>query len=221
MYLARDGVTRLGPVARGRRSVPARHRSDRRGRPARARCSSSFRRASTPSRTRAATSTGCSAGFAAYPLAVELRHRSWSDEAGRDARAARRARRRVGADRRAEVPSRRSGSPLRATASTPATRRLTYVRLHGRNAAAWWEHDEAEDRYNYLYSADELRPFADAAQTRRAASKRVLIYFNNHFSAKAVANAAVLRARARRQLAARATIRARDGRALSGAARAS
>ena len=70
---------------------------------------------------------------------------------------------------------------------------MTYIRLHGRNAAHWWEHDEAEDRYDYLYSPDELRPVADAAKIAATVSKRVLVYFNNHFSAKAVANAAVLK----------------------------
>ena len=33
------------------------------------------------------------------------------------------------------------------------------MRLHGRNAEQWWKHDKSEDRYNYLYSADELKPF--------------------------------------------------------------
>ncbi len=41
---------------------------------------------------------------------------------------------------------------------------LAYVRLHGRNAAKWWDHDEAEDRYDYLYSRGELAPFADRAR---------------------------------------------------------
>jgi len=70
---------------------------------------------------------------------------------------------------------------------------LTYVRLHGRNAAAWWDHRTAEDRYNYLYSRDELEPFAEVARERASGGSRVLMYLNNHFSAKAVANAAVLR----------------------------
>ena len=32
-----------------------------------------------------------------------------------------------------------------------------YMRLHGRNAAEWWTHGASEDRYNYLYSDEELR----------------------------------------------------------------
>jgi uncharacterized protein YecE (DUF72 family) len=73
------------------------------------------------------------------------------------------------------------------------TPRLAYLRLHGRNAANWWRHDESEDRYDYLYSAGELEPFAEVAQKSARDGKKVFLYLNNHFSAKAVANAAVLR----------------------------
>ena len=48
---------------------------------------------------------------------------------------------------------------------------LAYIRMHGRNAAAWWEHDTPDDRYNYLYSAAELAPIADKA---RAAIDRMI-----------------------------------------------
>ena len=67
------------------------------------------------------------------------------------------------------------------------------MRLHGRNAAQWWDHDQADDRYDYLYSAAELAPFAEAAQAGAAVGTTGVMYMNNHFSAKAVANAAVLR----------------------------
>jgi uncharacterized protein YecE (DUF72 family) len=70
---------------------------------------------------------------------------------------------------------------------------LIYVRLHGRNAAQWWEHERMEDRYDYLYTPTELAPFAAAAQGAAGAGRRVLMYLNNHFSAKAVANAAILK----------------------------
>ncbi len=72
-----------------------------------------------------------------------------------------------------------------------------YLRLHGRNAAQWWKHDKSEDRYNYLYSAEELEPFAEAAATRQREVKKAYLYANNHFSAKSVANAAILKDQAR------------------------
>ena len=67
------------------------------------------------------------------------------------------------------------------------------MRLHGRNAAQWWSPEAAEDRYNYLYSPDELRTFADVAATVGPAVRKAYLYLNNHFAAKAVVNATVLR----------------------------
>ena len=59
--------------------------------------------------------------------------------------------------------SRSSGSRSART-SCPTCKTFYYMRLHGRNAAQWWKHDKSEDRYNYLYSADELEPFVEAAE---------------------------------------------------------
>jgi len=63
------------------------------------------------------------------------------------------------------------------------------MRLHGRNAAQWWSHNESEDRYNYLYSADELTPIVEATGQAARNVKKSYVYTNNHFSAKSVANA--------------------------------
>ena len=65
--------------------------------------------------------------------------------------------------------------------------------MHGRNAAQWWKHEKSEDRYNYLYSAEELEPFAEAAEAASHKVRKAYLYANNHFSAKSVANAAILR----------------------------
>ena len=67
------------------------------------------------------------------------------------------------------------------------------MRLHGRNVAQWWRHAKSEDRYDYLYSADELREFADTADAARRLVKKMYLYTNNHFSAKSVANAAMIK----------------------------
>ena len=83
--------------------------------------------------------------------------------------------------------------PYSQAISTDAISTLAYVRLHGRNAAQWWEHEHRDDRYDYLYSPDELAPFAGMAKKAEGAGRRVLMYLNNHFSAKAVANAAILK----------------------------
>jgi uncharacterized protein YecE (DUF72 family) len=138
--------------------------------------------------------------LAGYPLAVEVRHRSWSDDAADTAA-------RLAAHRaswalidqpkfKSSVEQHRvssSGAPAAAVPKTAPD--VFYIRLHGRNAKNWWEHGESEDRYNYLYSADELEPFAEVAEETAHAGRRVLMYLNNHFSAKAVANAALLKHR--------------------------
>jgi uncharacterized protein YecE (DUF72 family) len=128
--------------------------------------------------------------LAAYPLAVELRHKSWSDDASatRETLAAHRAGWVLIDEPKFASSVRQS---LRAAASDASD--VLYVRLHGRNAAAWWEHERSEDRYDYLYSPEELQPFADAAQEAAPKKKRTLMYMNNHFSAKSVANAAILK----------------------------
>jgi uncharacterized protein YecE (DUF72 family) len=67
------------------------------------------------------------------------------------------------------------------------------MRLHGRNAEHWWKHDKSEDRYNYLYSTEELKPFADTADAARRLVKKFYLYFNNHFASKAVVNALMIK----------------------------
>ena len=51
----------------------------------------------------------------------------------------------------------------------PNLRSFYYMRLHGRNAAKWWTHDQPEERYNYLYSPAEIDGFADTVDQRAAA----------------------------------------------------
>jgi uncharacterized protein YecE (DUF72 family) len=67
------------------------------------------------------------------------------------------------------------------------------MRLHGRNAEQWWRHKASEDRYDYLYSGEELKEFSTAADAARQLVKTLYLYTNNHFSAKSVANAAMIK----------------------------
>src|SRR5205823_4150613 len=75
----------------------------------------------------------------------------------------------------------------------PNVQGFYYMRLHGRNAAQWWQHEKPEDRYNYLYSGDELKEFSETANAARQLVKKLYLYTNNHFSAKSVANAAMIK----------------------------
>ncbi len=129
--------------------------------------------------------------LAGYDVAVEVRHRGWfTSEAGGDLAARLAA---VGATLVAADSPEGKMSSEDISGKAEMTSELVYVRFHGRNAAAWWHHAAAEDRYDYLYSPAELRPYADAMRNASAAGRRVFAFMNNHFSAKAVANAAVLR----------------------------
>jgi len=124
--------------------------------------------------------------FSGYTLAVELRHVSWSDAAD-DTRALLRAANATWV----QIDEPKFESSIRQDFSAAGT--ALYLRLHGRNAAQWWDHDQAEDRYNYLYSGQELAPIAEEVRQARQAGKKVNLFLNNHFSAQAVANATTLK----------------------------
>ena len=129
--------------------------------------------------------------FRDYPRAVEFRHKSWGEA---DADTPARVNDAGAALVRIDEPFTHMDGVRVLGAKVPSAKvPLAYLRLHGRNAAQWWEHEQAEDRYNYLYTEAELQPFADEARQEAALEKRVLVYFNNHFSAKAVANADILK----------------------------
>ena len=124
--------------------------------------------------------------FGDYPLAVELRHRSWSDAAA-DTTALL-----AGAGAAwVQIDEPKFASSV-SQAFEPNTG-LMYVRLHGRNAAQWWTHEQSEDRYNYIYSGAELQPIVDKLRAARAHVRKLYLYMNNHFAAQAVANATMVR----------------------------
>jgi uncharacterized protein YecE (DUF72 family) len=126
--------------------------------------------------------------FAAYPVAVELRHRSWSDTVGETLAL-------LAAYGAAwvQIDEPKFGFSIRQN-YLPNIDTFYYMRLHGRNAAQWWRHDKSEDRYNYLYSADELREFSETVKAADSLVKKSYLYTNNHFSAKSVVNAVMLKA---------------------------
>ena len=125
--------------------------------------------------------------FKDYPIAVELRHRTWSDDPAETMQL-------LGAHGAAlaQIDEPKFRTSIRQS-FIPNVPTFYYLRLHGRNAAQWWTHQNSEDRYNYLYSAEELAPFAEAAQSAAREVKKAYLYANNHFSAKSVANAAILK----------------------------
>ena len=68
-----------------------------------------------------------------------------------------------------------------------STSPIAYIRFHGRNAQKWYEHEKPEERYDYLYSEEELDEWAE--KIVKLPSEKVFVYFNNHPRAQAVQNA--------------------------------
>lgn len=119
--------------------------------------------------------------FAEYPLALELRHASWNQPAVFDEL----ARRRVGFCN--------IDQPLFNDSLPPTdlvTARVGYVRLHGRNAGDWFREDAGrDDRYNYLYSLEELDEWLRKIERIRARAREAYVITNNHYRGQAVVNA--------------------------------
>jgi len=127
--------------------------------------------------------------FHGFPLAVELRHRSWSDDMARTLDLLNAA----GAAW-VQIDEPKFRFSIRQNL-LPNLRTLYYMRLHGRNAEKWWTHDHPDERYNYLYTPGEVDDFADTVNSVRRLVHKIYVYMNNHFAGKAVANAATLRHR--------------------------
>jgi uncharacterized protein YecE (DUF72 family) len=126
--------------------------------------------------------------FSGYPIAVELRHSSWSDRFEDTLQL-------LNSFEAAwvQIDEPKFRFSIRQN-FLPNVTGFYYMRLHGRNAAEWWRHAASEDRYNYLYSSDELREFSETLGAARALVKKAYLYTNNHFSAKSVANAVTIKA---------------------------
>ena len=70
------------------------------------------------------------------------------------------------------------------------TSRVGYVRMHGRNADNWWARGrESWERYDYLYSEDELAEWLPGIENLSENTDRVYVIFNNHYKGQAPANA--------------------------------
>lgn len=70
-----------------------------------------------------------------------------------------------------------------------ATSPIGYVRFHGRNAQKWWKHEHSWERYNYLYSEEELAEWAGRIRRLAGLTDPLYVFFNNHYEGKAGQNA--------------------------------
>jgi uncharacterized protein YecE (DUF72 family) len=71
-----------------------------------------------------------------------------------------------------------------------------YLRLHGRNADAWFSRKAGRNEtYNYLYSEEELDEIADRAMELAARSTSLTVVANNHYQGKEAVNALELKSK--------------------------
>jgi uncharacterized protein YecE (DUF72 family) len=125
--------------------------------------------------------------FADYRVAVELRHSSWSDAIGDTL-----ALLNPFGSAWVQIDEPKFRSSIKQD-FLPNVDGIYYMRLHGRNAKEWWSHEKSEDRYNYLYTAPQISEFVETIDAARAIVGKAYLYTNNHFSAKSVANAAMIK----------------------------
>jgi len=119
--------------------------------------------------------------FMEFPLVLEVRHESWNTPEV------------YGLLHGLEVGFCNIDQPVIGRSIRPSERSTSpigYVRLHGRNYDHWFTSSEhPEERYDYLYSADELEGWAERIRHVAEAAEATYVVTNNHFRGKAVANA--------------------------------
>jgi uncharacterized protein YecE (DUF72 family) len=118
--------------------------------------------------------------FGHYRLAVELRHRSWSDD---PAIATLLSQNNVAW---VQIDEPRFKSSI--AQELPLTSDMAYFRFHGRNAETWWT-GGSETRYKYLYSAEEVADLAGRVKSAAGQTKLLFAMFNNHWRGYAPRNA--------------------------------
>ena len=122
--------------------------------------------------------------FAQYPLAVEVRHSSWSNEGTL----------RYFAEK--GIAFCNIDQPILGQAIKPSehvTSPIGYVRLHGRRYDQWFDPEKSSDRYDYLYDEHELQGWKGKIENVATKANVTFVVANNHFEGKAPANALELK----------------------------
>lgn len=121
--------------------------------------------------------------FSDYPLVVEVRHSSWNEKSFYELL------------QEHGVSYCNIDQPLIGRSMKPSgrtTAEVGYVRLHGRRYDTWFSDDPAtpaDERYNYLYKAEELEPWAERIRKLAGHTQSTFVITNNHYQGKAVVNA--------------------------------
>ncbi|MFC1730321.1 DUF72 domain-containing protein [candidate division KSB1 bacterium] len=85
------------------------------------------------------------------------------------------------------------------TPQAAATGDTGYVRFHGRNSEAWWDSSKG-DRYDYLYTADELFDWIERIRAINRKTSKTYLFFNNCHAGHAVKNAKMMAELLKKQL---------------------
>jgi len=120
-------------------------------------------------------------------LVLELRHNSWQSPAALEFLSS------LGVTvANLDYPTARDSFNLYAS----GVGEHAYMRLHGRNARAWFSKQAGRDEtYNYAYSREELDQIADRAVKIAGMSKSLTLVANNHYQGKEAMNALEIKAR--------------------------
>ncbi|MBI3465098.1 MAG: DUF72 domain-containing protein [Planctomycetes bacterium] len=124
--------------------------------------------------------------FDRCPLVVELRHDSWLQEESADF-----LRSLAVGFCNIDQPHHSHCIPPTELVFSP----VGYVRLHGRNHARWFDHEDASQRYDYLYTDHELDEWMPRIRRIVEQTQTTFVFANNHFRGQAVANALQMRAK--------------------------
>jgi uncharacterized protein YecE (DUF72 family) len=127
-----------------------------------------------------------------YRYVAEFRHKSWLDMDHKE----------IHPEALEALRDRNVAICVMDSPGFPATHAQTadhaYVRFHGRNYDLWYAKEKPEgdariNRYDYLYTEEELTPWVDEVEDIEERCRKVRIAFNNHGHAKAVKNALMFR----------------------------
>ena len=123
--------------------------------------------------------------FIEYPRVVEVRDSSWNNPET------------LAAFAQKSVAFCNIDQPVLGQSLAPTeyvTAPIAYVRLHGRNYDQWFDSDNRNDRYNYLYNERELAGWKERIDRVAERAKTTYVITNNHFESKAGVNALELKA---------------------------
>lgn len=136
--------------------------------------------------------------FQGLPLVVEFRHVEWIRESVLQG-----LEQRGGSLCFCDMPQLKA-LPDGKTIKAPFIGPIAYIRLHGRNADAWYSNESLQNaengnasngsfRYTYDYSDSELAEFVPVIHSAQITGKKPVVFFNNHPNGSGARNAGKLK----------------------------